>query len=204
MKTMKPIYPLLLGLIVTLAVAGCKHQPVQVTQIPSGQTGSPTDQQPGPTIIPQPQPGPPPGPPINPESNPQPTTIPVVADNSSFENMTMDRAALAAYTVHFAYDSAAIRKSEQSNLQAVASALASDPNTKLLIEGNCDERGSAEYNIALGEKRAEAAEKYLVTMGIPADRLAIVSYGKEKPADPGHDESAWAKNRRDEFTILSK
>jgi peptidoglycan-associated lipoprotein len=202
MKTMKPIYPLLLGLIVTLAVAGCKHQPVQVTQIPSGQTGSPTDQQPGPTIIPQPQPGPPPGPPINPESNPQPTTIPVVADNSSFENMTMDRAALAAYTVHFAYDSAAIRKSEQSNLQAVASALASDPNTKLLIEGNCDERGTEEYNRSLGERRALAAREALAKLGIDPMRVRTISYGKDKPVDPGHDEAAWKANRRDDFVLL--
>jgi peptidoglycan-associated lipoprotein len=79
-----------------------------------------------------------------------------------------------------------------------------DSAAKVRIEGNCDERGSDEYNLALGEKRAKAAMEYLVTLGIPAERLSVISYGKEKPADPGHDEAAWAKNRRDEFVVLSK
>jgi peptidoglycan-associated lipoprotein len=106
--------------------------------------------------------------------------------------------------IYFDFDSSALSDQARKTLTENAGYLRKSAAAKLRIEGNCDERGSAEYNIALGEKRAEAAEKYLVTMGIPADRLATVSYGKEKPADPGHDESAWAKNRRDEFTILSK
>ncbi|HYS43726.1 MAG TPA: OmpA family protein, partial [Geobacteraceae bacterium] len=73
---------------------------------------------------------------------------------------------------------------------------------KIQIEGHCDERGSDEYNLALGEKRAKAALNYLVTLGVPAARLSFISYGKEKPADPGHDDAAWAKNRRDEFAIV--
>jgi peptidoglycan-associated lipoprotein len=73
---------------------------------------------------------------------------------------------------------------------------------KVQIEGNCDERGSDEYNLALGEKRAKSAMKYLETLGVPAERLSVISYGKEKPADPGHDEAAWAKNRRDEFVLI--
>lgn len=73
---------------------------------------------------------------------------------------------------------------------------------KVQIEGHCDERGSDEYNLALGEKRAKAALNYLVSLGVPAERLSFISYGKEKPLDPGHDEAAWAKNRRDEFVIM--
>ncbi|HEX8960057.1 MAG TPA: peptidoglycan-associated lipoprotein Pal [Geobacteraceae bacterium] len=73
---------------------------------------------------------------------------------------------------------------------------------KVQIEGHCDERGSDEYNLALGEKRAKAALNYLVSLGVPADRLSFISYGKEKPLDPGHDEAAWAKNRRDEFVVI--
>ena len=72
------------------------------------------------------------------------------------------------------------------------------------IEGHCDERGTAEYNLALGERRAVAARSYLVSLGIGADRLKTVSYGKEFPFDPGHDEAAWAKNRRAHFVITSK
>ncbi len=75
---------------------------------------------------------------------------------------------------------------------------------KLRIEGHCDERGSDEYNLALGEKRAKAARQYLVTLGISADNLSVISYGKEKPADRGHTEAAWAKNRRDEFVEGAK
>jgi peptidoglycan-associated lipoprotein len=70
------------------------------------------------------------------------------------------------------------------------------------IQGNCDERGSDEYNLALGERRAKVAMDYLATLGVPAERLSIISYGKEKPVDPGHDEAAWAKNRRDDFAII--
>jgi peptidoglycan-associated lipoprotein len=72
------------------------------------------------------------------------------------------------------------------------------------IEGHCDERGTAEYNLALGERRAGAALAYLVSLGIPASRLKTVSYGKEFPFDPGHDDSAWAKNRRAHFVITAK
>ena len=67
------------------------------------------------------------------------------------------------------------------------------------IEGHCDERGSSEYNLALCERRAGSAKNYLVTLGVPADRLSIISYGKEKPINPGHDEDAWAQNRRAQF-----
>ena len=72
------------------------------------------------------------------------------------------------------------------------------------IEGHCDERGTKEYNLALGERRAVSARAYLVSLGIPADRLRIVSYGKEFPFDPGHEESAWSKNRRAHFVITAK
>jgi peptidoglycan-associated lipoprotein len=73
---------------------------------------------------------------------------------------------------------------------------------KVRIEGNCDERGTVEYNLALGQKRADAAKAYLVNLGADPKRLETVSYGKEKPLDPGHNEAAWAKNRRDNFTPL--
>ncbi len=116
--------------------------------------------------------------------------------------MNPDRAALAAYTVHFAYDSAAVKKSEQSSVQAVASALSADAGTKLLIEGHCDERGTEEYNRSLGERRALALREALQKAGVDPSRVRTESFGKDQPADPGHDESAWAKNRRGEFILL--
>jgi len=112
------------------------------------------------------------------------------------------KAALAK--IYFDFDSYKLSESSRSELVKNAGRIKKDSVEKVRIEGNCDERGSDEYNLALGEKRAKAAMQYLVTLGIPTDRLSVISYGKEKPADPGHDEAAWAKNRRDEFVVLSK
>ncbi len=107
-------------------------------------------------------------------------------------------------SVYFDFDKYDLSQTARDSLVKNADLLRKDSYEKIRIEGNCDERGSDEYNLALGEKRAKAAMQYLVTMGIPADRLSVISYGKEKPADPGHDEAAWAKNRRDDFIVLSK
>jgi peptidoglycan-associated lipoprotein len=90
---------------------------------------------------------------------------------------------------------------EQSKLIIVSEKLKSDPSAKLLIEGHCDERGTEEYNRALGERRALALREALAAAGIDASNVRTISYGKDKPADPGHDESAWSKNRRGEFIL---
>jgi peptidoglycan-associated lipoprotein len=192
MKTMKLIYPLAFALAITLATTGChNHKPMNTTPLPGARTGNPGDENSGNTL--------PPG-------NTMPTDtgtsgIPV-ANADTFDNMTEDRAALAAYTVHFAYDSAAIKSSEQANLQSVASALSSDANAKLLIEGNCDERGTEEYNRSLGERRSLAAREALAKLGIDPSRIVTISFGKDKPVDPANNEAAWTKNRRDDFVLL--
>jgi len=124
------------------------------------------------------------------------------ADINSFDNMVPDRAALAAYTIHFAYDSSVIRHSEDANLQSVAAALNSHRSTKLTIEGNSDERGTEEYNRSLGDRRALAAREALARLGVDPARIRTMSYGKDKPVDPGHNESAWSQNRRDDFVLL--
>ncbi|HTY20540.1 MAG TPA: peptidoglycan-associated lipoprotein Pal [Geobacteraceae bacterium] len=110
----------------------------------------------------------------------------------------------ALNSIYFDFDRYNLSEASRATLVNDANLLRKDSSEKIKIEGNCDERGSDEYNLALGEKRARAAMQYLVTMGIPADHLTVISYGKEKPADPGHDEAAWAKNRRDDFVVLSK
>jgi peptidoglycan-associated lipoprotein len=194
MKTMKLIYPLAFALAITLATTGChNHKPMNTTPLPGARTGNPGDENSGSTL--------PPGGAMNPDNNANGNGIPV-ANADTFDNMTEDRAALAAYTIHFAYDSAAIKSSEQASLQSVASALSSDANAKLLIEGNCDERGTEEYNRSLGERRSLAAREALAKLGIDPSRVRTISYGKDKPTDTGHDESAWKANRRDEFVLL--
>lgn len=194
MKTTKLIYPLVFALAVTLATTGCKHKPGKVTVLPGPRPGLVGNDGSAGTI--------PSTPPYNPGDSGVKYGGGPTASADEFDNMTMDRAALAAYTIRFAFDSAAIKSSEQANLESVASALKSDPNTKLLIEGNCDERGTEEYNRSLGERRALAAREALAKDGIDPSRIRTISYGKDKPADPGHDEAAWAKNRRDDFVLL--
>ena len=104
--------------------------------------------------------------------------------------------------VLFAYDSAQIEATEQAKIQAVADYMKANPQVKVSIEGNCDERGSAEYNLSLGERRALAARAFLVSQGVDASRVETKSFGKEIPKDPGHTEDSWRANRRDEFKLL--
>jgi peptidoglycan-associated lipoprotein len=106
--------------------------------------------------------------------------------------------------VHFDFDKYDILPQSASILKENAALLAKFPSSKIQIEGHCDERGSSEYNLALGERRANSARNYLVSLGIPKERISTISYGEEKPADPGHTEEAWAKNRRAHTVILSR
>ncbi len=106
--------------------------------------------------------------------------------------------------VFFPLDGFEVDGAGQQALTTNAGILKKYPTWVITIEGHCDERGTAEYNLALGEKRALAAKTYLVSLGVPADRLRTVSYGKEFPFDPGHDEGAWSKNRRAHFVVTSK
>jgi peptidoglycan-associated lipoprotein len=106
--------------------------------------------------------------------------------------------------IFFAYDSAEVEGPAQQALNANAQILKKYGTWVITIEGHADERGTAEYNLALGERRAAAARTYLISLGVPAERLKTVSYGKEFPFDPGHDEAAWAKNRRAQFVVTSK
>jgi peptidoglycan-associated lipoprotein len=104
----------------------------------------------------------------------------------------------------FEYDSSELTPEAQAVLNENAATLKRYPSWTVTIEGHCDERGTAEYNLALGERRAVTARAYLVSLGISADRLRIVSYGKEFPFDAGHDETSFSKNRRAHFVITAK
>ena len=103
--------------------------------------------------------------------------------------------------VRFDFDKSEVKEDGRKTSQVVASYMKKNPGAKLLIEGHCDERGTAEYNMALGERRAAAVMNYLVSLGVSKGALSMVSFGKEKPLDPGHDEGAWAKNRRAHFVL---
>ncbi len=103
--------------------------------------------------------------------------------------------------IHFDYNAATIQPQDNSVLKANADWLSAHPNTRVQIEGHCDDRGSEEYNIALGAKRAQAAKDYLTTLGIGADRMSTISYGKELPLCTEQTDDCWAQNRRDHFAV---
>ncbi len=103
--------------------------------------------------------------------------------------------------VHFAFDSSVLDTTAQSILKSKADWMKKNPNAPVIIEGHCDERGTVAYNLALGERRAESAKAFLVNMGISAGSMSTISYGEERPVDPGKNEEAWAKNRRAHFVI---
>lgn len=105
--------------------------------------------------------------------------------------------------IHFEFDRYRLLQEFKTVLEENARKLKMYPDVKIMIEGHCDERGTIEYNLALGEKRARAAQEYLINLGIDPSRISIISYGKESPLDPRHNEEAWYKNRRDEFKITS-
>jgi len=106
--------------------------------------------------------------------------------------------------VHFDFDKYDIRLEDMEILKQNAAVLNRFPAVKIQIGGHCDERGTTEFNLALGERRASNAKKYLISLGVDEKRISTISYGKEKWLDPGHNEEAWARNRRDEFMVLSK
>ncbi|MEI6805317.1 MAG: peptidoglycan-associated lipoprotein Pal [Myxococcaceae bacterium] len=103
-------------------------------------------------------------------------------------------------TVHFDFNQYEIKAADRDMLTEIATCLRTKPDSKITVSGNTDERGTVEYNLALGEKRAKAVSQYLQNSGINDSRMHVVSYGKEKPVDPEHNEEAWAKNRRTDIT----
>jgi len=146
-----------------------------------------------------------------PPAPPEPVAEPVIVPPEPLANDSIASASLddlnrnsPLKAVFFDYDSNEITPAMQGVLNENAAVLKRYPTWAVTIEGHCDERGTAEYNLALGERRAVAARAYLVSLGIPADRLRTVSYGKEFPFDPGHDEAAYGKNRRAHFVITAK
>ncbi|MBE3072510.1 MAG: peptidoglycan-associated lipoprotein Pal [Acidobacteria bacterium] len=157
---------------------------------------------PAPTAV---TPTPPPAPPAAPAEQPAPATAAKVPEDPflarSLDELNRDS---PLKPVFFDYDASELNTEAVATLRANADLLRKYPTWAVTIEGHCDERGTAEYNLALGERRAASARTYLVSLGIAADRLRIVSYGKEFPFDPAHTEEAWARNRRGHFVVTGK
>lgn len=103
--------------------------------------------------------------------------------------------------VFFAYDSSVVEPSESSKIEAVVEEMRQNANSRVIVGGHCDERGSPEYNLALGERRALAVRAYMTNLGIDGERIQTRSFGEEQPVAPGHDEESWSQNRRGEFSI---
>lgn len=122
-------------------------------------------------------------------------------DAAAAEAALREEARRMVKDVFFEFDSAELDPMAVSQLKNNAMWLVDNPSIALMIEGHCDERGTTEYNLALGERRAEVTKRFLEKAGVAASRLGTVSFGEEKPFDPGHDEAAWAKNRRAHFVV---
>ena len=176
--------------ILALTITACakKAPPVaKPTTPPPGGTGPSRPPTP-PTPVTEPQPVP-----VEPTANTLDTRdLDDINKNSPFQ------------PVFFGYDQAEVSSEGQQTLNANAEIMKKQATWVITIEGHADERGTAEYNLALGERRALAARNYLVSLGIPADRLRTVSYGKEFPFDPGQTEEAFSKNRRAHFVVTSR
>ena len=188
------------GLLTVLSACGAKKPAT------TGSGSQPQTQFPGavsstPTPTPRPAPPPPPEP-TQPVIQPD---QPVVSSDplANIDTDEINRRAVLG-PVFFAYDSDTIDDAGQKVLNANADLLKKYSTWAVTIEGHSDERGTAEYNLALGERRALAAKTYLLSLGIAADRLRTVSYGKEFPFDPGHEETAWKNNRRGHFVVTAK
>lgn len=218
MKSLKLIQFLVLVLTLSLAVTGCKKRPTAMTPLPGRGAGQVGDAKPtGPVVPTDARPinldtaaGTGTGTPIS--STPFSTlTQPVVTipdsglanSEKDFSKYSQDRDRFKAQTVYFDFDKSNIKPGEIGKLETVASEMKGMAGKALRIEGHCDERGTEEYNRALGERRAQAVREKLVTLGLSADMIMTISFGEDQPAEPGHNEAAWSKNRRGEIILLT-
>ena len=196
---MKRQFPVV-TLILVLAVSGaCKKDPAAVpgpapfpTASTSGSSGTTTP----PTVVSN----------VPPPAATIPVDQPIISGNdpiasASIETINKDSPLQAVF---FAYDSDTIDEKAKAAMTSNAQVLRKYATWIVTIEGHCDERGTAEYNLALGDRRAQAVKNYMVSLGISADRFRTVSYGNEFPFSPGHDESAWSLNRRAHFMLMAK
>ena len=190
--------PGLVATVLVVLVTACTARSSPVTP--------PAPPAPGPEPSASPAVPPPPAPPPPAPRPPAPLVPPDPIPLDTFESRSLDdlNRESPLGIVFFDYDSAELQEAARAALRANADLLNSSMSWVVTIEGHCDERGTAEYNLGLGERRAFAARNYLLELGIAAQRVRTVSYGKEFPFDPAHDERAWAQNRRAHFIITAQ
>jgi peptidoglycan-associated lipoprotein len=167
-----PVTAMLL-LAVVISVPGCKKKAPKETPPPTTET----------------------------EIEPVPTEVDTTGQGEKELRVQMDRDMARIMPVYFDYDRSEIVGAERDKIRTVAEVLRTWPDWTVNIEGHCDERGTNEYNLALGERRAKSAQRALVAEGIGSERISIISYGEERPSDPGHTETSWSRNRRAEFRV---
>jgi peptidoglycan-associated lipoprotein len=193
MKLTKFSHLMVLGLALTITAVGCRKNPADPNTIygqknniaghgPNGEIDHGVAQSPRFT-----------------DTHP----LPMIPLGPGHAGWAEDHDALKAQTIYFEYDKSVFRASEQSKVAAVADYLKNHPGVAVRVEGNCDERGTEEYNRSLGERRALAGRERLVALGIDPNRIDTVSYGQDHPIEPLHNEAAYSKNRRDDFTVLT-
>jgi peptidoglycan-associated lipoprotein len=193
MKNLNLFGVFILGGALVVGSSGCHHHPSSITAIPGSQPP------PGETS------GPSPGgqlPPENPTIS-APGGIPISLNDIFNHPYNEDREKFKADAVYFDFDRATIKASEESKLQDVANYFKNNSTDALIVEGNCDERGTEKYNLSLGERRALAVREYLANLNMDPQRIKTVTYGASKPVDPGHNESAWKKNRRGDIILVT-
>jgi peptidoglycan-associated lipoprotein len=180
---------LVLGLVLTVAASGCRKKPGQITPLPGSRAGNVPDASNAPALANT--------------TGPDTTGVTGFPSNSPDirKDWPRDHEIFKSDTVHFDFDSSVVKAGEKTKVSAVADYLKANPMDAVEIDGHCDERGTEEYNRSLGERRALALREQLISLGINPALIDTVSYGKDRPADPGHDESAWKQNRRGEFLL---
>ena len=204
MKAAKIAPYLVLALVVSLSAAGCRRNPQRTTTIPGRGAGAITDGtgkgpiDPGQRVPFDPNAG------TKIVETPFDPNKPIAASEKDFDKWTPHPEEFAAQTVYFDFDKSTIRPSEIGKLEEVARRMKAQFQGKALrVEGHCDERGTEEYNRSLGDRRALSIREKLVQLGLDPEMVPTVSYGEDKPADPGRNEAAWTKNRRGELILLT-
>lgn len=185
MRQSNALLSILLILLLVAAVGGCKKQQEEVVPVAPSEPEAPP---------------PPPPPPVREAEDDFPTE-PFEEEPPISERIRDWNAQGVVETVYFAFDSSELSATAQRTLRDNATWLKAHPEVNVVIEGHCDERGTIEYNLALGQRRASSVRDYLTSLGVERGRMRLVSYGEERPVDPGHNEAAWSQNRRAAFVL---
>src|SRR5438477_1378824 len=192
MKVSKLGNLILFGLIFVIPAVGCKKKPGFLTPLPGARSGQVAEAGSAPPLGP------------GEKTDVSGLTTGIKSNEpGSHQGWNENAELLKADTVHFDFDSSVVKSGEKPKVSKVADYLKGNSGEAVRVEGNCDERGTEEYNRSLGERRALALREELVRLGVDPTRVDTVSYGEDRPVAPGHDESAWRKNRRGDFILLS-